>query len=126
MVDRTTAVAVGDGGATGTTGSANDIADYLQNVSDWYDDGTEAFGICLRSTTGSPTWTPNATCDQAADGAHWRGVPTSTASGSEAASAASTVSNATARFRFGLRIAPDEPPGELAAGITFVLVAPDL
>jgi hypothetical protein len=125
-VDRTKFVTVGDGNAAGTTGSANDVADYVQNVSDWYGDGTEAFGICLRTTTATPVWTTNATCDQSADAAHWRGVPTANAPASKAAIGTSQVANATAKFRFGLRIAPDEPPGELSAGITFVVVAPDV
>jgi len=123
-VDRSTFVGVGDGGMTGVTGSASDVDDYVQNVSDWYVDGTEAFGVCLRSTSATPTWTANATCDQTADGPHWRGVPTSTGPSSEVARTAGASGLQTASFRFGLRIAANEPPGELAAGISFVLIAP--
>jgi hypothetical protein len=42
------------------------------------------------------------------------------------ASGASGADNLDARFRFGHRVAPDQPPGEISAGITFVLVAPDV
>lgn len=124
-VDRTTFVTVGDGNLSGTTGSIGDVTDYQMNVSDWYGDGVDAFGMCLRSTTATPVWTPNATCDQTADGAHWKAVPTANAPSSKAASLAAPGA-ATANFRFGLRVAPNEPPGELAAGITFILVAPDV
>jgi hypothetical protein len=80
--------------------------------------------MCLRATSATPTWTVNATCDQTADGAHWRGVPQATTSASEVASG--TLGNYTASFRFGLRVDPAQPPGQVLAGITFVVVAPDV
>jgi photosystem II stability/assembly factor-like uncharacterized protein len=121
-VERSKVVVVGDGEMTGSSGSADPVADYALGSSDWYNDGTEAFGMCLRATSATPTWTPNATCDQSADGAHWRGIPIDTSLASQVASLASGT--ATAQFRFGLRVAPDQPAGELSAGIAFTLVAP--
>ncbi|MCW2928198.1 MAG: hypothetical protein JWM86_2166 [Thermoleophilia bacterium] len=123
-VDRTTAVVVGDGALSGTTGSSSDIDNYVQNTSDWVADGTEAFGMCLRATTATPTWTPNATCDQTADGPHWKGVPVLTDPTAEVARTALNDGVRSASFRFGLRLSPSEPPGELSAGILFLVIAP--
>ena len=124
--DRSRIVSGGDGGTVGTTNIAGTVPDYALNSSDFHDDGTEAFGACLRATTGTPTWTPNATCDQTADGAHWRPIPTVADATAEVASTSVGDGVRIANFRFGLRVAPNEPPGELTAGITFVLVAPDV
>jgi photosystem II stability/assembly factor-like uncharacterized protein len=122
-VDENTAVAVGDGNVGGYITTAGDIPDYLQGTSDW-DDGGGAFGICLRSTTATPTWTTNASCDQAADGAHWRALPHTTDIADEVARTLAGDGNRVANFRFGLRVPASTPPGQLAAGITFVVVAP--
>jgi photosystem II stability/assembly factor-like uncharacterized protein len=126
MFDRSSGVAVGDGNLSGTTGLTGGVANYVQNTSDWIGDGTEAFGVCLRATTATPTWTPNATCDQSADGGHWQAVPTVADSTAEVASTGLGDGNRVASFRFGLRVDPAEPPGELSAGITFYLIAPDV
>lgn len=122
-VDRSLFVAVGDGNLGGTTGTADPVADYQQGSSDW-DDGVEAFGACLRATSATPTWTVNATCDQSADGAHWRGIQAANDPGSQVATTATGSGTRTASFRFGLRVDPAQPPGELAAGLTFVVLAP--
>ncbi|MCW2921491.1 MAG: hypothetical protein JWL76_1365 [Thermoleophilia bacterium] len=126
MLDRGTGVGVGDGNLGGTTGLTGTVANYVQNTSDWIGDGTEAFGVCLRATTATPNWATNATCDQSADGAHWRGVPTIADNTTEVASTGIGDGNRVASFRFGLRIAPSEPPGELSAGITFLVISPDV
>ena len=126
MLDRSSGVGVGDGGLSGTTGLVNGVANYQLGVSDWIGDGTEAFGVCLSSTTATPTWTPGGACDQSVDAAHWRAVPTLADTTAEVASTGIGDGNRVANFRFGLRIAPTEPPGELSAGITFLVIAPDV
>jgi photosystem II stability/assembly factor-like uncharacterized protein len=124
-IDTSRAVLVGDGGLTSTIGPINEVDDYELGVTDWYDDGSEAFGMCLRATTATPTWTPNATCDQTADGAHWQPVPASPDPPSEVATTGPTDGIRTAQFRFGLRLAPNQPPGQLSAAIAFTVLAPD-
>lgn len=122
--DRTSFVTVGDGGTHGTTGSTGSVPDYVLNSTDFYDHGTEAFGACLRSTTGTPTWIPNVTCDQSVDGTHWRGIPTTLDVTSEVARTTSGDGIRNANLRFGIRVSATEPAGELSAGLTFLLVAP--
>ena len=126
VLDGTTAITVGTGSLSGSTGSSASVPNYSIGVSDWYADGTEAFGACLRATTATPTWTVNGTCDQTADGAHWKGIPTVNDSSAEVASTGPTDGIRTADFRFGLRVAPNEPPGQLSADILFTVVAPDV
>lgn len=126
VTDRATTLIVGDTNMIASTGIADAIADYQQGVSDWYADGTEAFGACLRATTANATWTPNGTCDQSADGAHWQGVSATTGTGSEVASTDAGDGIQTASLRFGLRVEPTQPPGEVSAGLTFLVIAPDV
>lgn len=124
-LDHGRVIAVGDGGLTATSSPINTVDDYEFGVSDWVGDGTEAFGVCLRATDATPTWTTNATCDQTADGAHWQGVPASPDPPSEVATTSLGDGVRTAQFRFGLRISPSQPPGTLSAGIAFTVLAPD-
>jgi photosystem II stability/assembly factor-like uncharacterized protein len=123
-VDSSHMVAVGDGNLGGTTSTTADVPDYQIGTTDW-DDGGGAFAMCLRATSATPAWTVNATCDQSADGAHWRAVPQA-ASTSEVASTLAGDGNRTADFRFGLRVPAATPPGAMSAGITFLVIAPDV
>lgn len=124
-VDRSRLVAVGDGNVSGYTGSSDLVADYAFGTTDW-STGADAFGVCLRATTATarPTWTVDSSCDQTTDGPHWKGIPAATGLGSEVARTALGDGNRTASFRFGLRVAEDQPPGELSAGVLFQVIAP--
>jgi hypothetical protein len=99
---------------------AGTMGQYQNTVSDWDTAGTGMFGACLRSTSGTPTWTANATCPTT-DGAYWNAVPPTATT---IATAATTVVNATANLRFGIRIDPTQTPGAYLAPLTFTVTAP--
>jgi photosystem II stability/assembly factor-like uncharacterized protein len=121
--DRDRFLAVGDGDVAGFTGSSDPVNDYAIGTSDW-DDGPEAFGACLRTTTAIATWTANATCDQSTDGSHWHAIPAATGPLSEVARTTFGAGVRTVGLRFGLRVAASRPPGTLSAPLTFLVVAP--
>lgn len=126
---------VGDGLVGGVTSAfvrrleqGGRIDDYVSGTNDW-DQGSSAFGACLRSTTGpvAPRWTPSPTC-ALVDGASWNAVPSSHAAGTSTITAATTMAGtgATASFRFGARTGPATPAGRYAAPLTFEVIAPVL
>jgi len=83
-VDANTAWAVGSGSAIvveTTSGGANAVADYAAGLQDWAQ-GTNMFGACLRSVSGTGvtgTWTTN-TCAQVDTAGYWNPIPATSAS----------------------------------------------
>ena len=102
-----------------------------QTVPDYSHPGTNfasaggAFGACLRtSANATATWpvAPGNACT--GDGAHWKGIPATTAiAGTEIATAAIGVLDAEATLRFGARTAATAR-GSFLAPMTFEVVAP--
>lgn len=86
--------------------------------------GAGMFAICLRSAPGATsTWPTTGSCPQA-DGTNWRAVPTSPASATARVGDLAAAGTATASFRFGLYVAPAQPPGTYRAPVSFEVVAP--
>lgn len=106
--------------------TATAFGDYADAGPNWSSGGS-MFGACLRQLSGTSTvatWTPDATCAASGTGV-WRGLPaTSDLAGAKVAGA-TAVTTATARLRFGLRVAPAQPPGRYSAGVAFEVVAPN-
>lgn len=108
------------------------IPDYAVGADDWTP-GDSAFGMCLASLTGTgasitAAWTPDARCTNMGDstnGTWWDDVPDNSGSpDAQVGSLSSTATDGSAHFRFGLRVAPNTPPGRYLAPITFQVVAP--
>lgn len=90
------------------------LDDYAIGVSDT-NDGTSAFGACLRTSSGTATdWTVNASCP-ATDGAWWNPIPTSSGdAGSMIAHTTTAAPNASIGMRFLVR-----PPATASDGTMF-------
>jgi uncharacterized delta-60 repeat protein len=103
------------------------IADYQSGVND-FDEGSSAFGACLRAVDGlgaTATWTTTGSC-MAVDGANWRAVPAANDStGVVARSTTAGVTGATASIRFGAR-GGSAAPGRYGAQVDVEVIAPSL
>lgn len=95
------------------------VAQYLDDTRDWLTPGTGHFGACLQSTTGSATWSTNASCTTGSD-PWWREVSTS----ASVVATESSASPVTATLRFGFRSLTTQPPGRYVAPVQFTVVAP--
>ena len=107
------------------------VADYANGTTDW-DQGANAFGVCLRSVANgaSADWTagPGSACP-ATDGAYWNAIPAA-APGAKVASIAAPDAEGGAtdpmvNLRFGFRTAVTQAPGDYVAPIVFETIAPD-
>ena len=112
--------------------SATGISDYDDlgggSDPDWGGPGTTSmFGVCMHSLAGSGTadWTTTGSCT-AADADPWYGIAQYASDpDAKVAHTASAGDTATANFRFGVRTATDQTPGDYAASILVQTIAPD-
>ena len=105
------------------------VNDYGNTVNDW-DQGSGAFGACLRSATGTgaaPIWTSTGTCSSTDNGTWFPIAATATSAGSTVATSTTpTVTNVTANIRFGFRATSNIAPGDYRAQLTFDVIAPNV
>ena len=100
---------------------AGSVSQYTDAATDWDTPATRLFGACLIGVTGATaTWPTTAACP-ATDGAIWNAISPTAA---QIAVANPLETAATAQLRFGLRTAPNQPPGTYIAPITFDVIAP--
>jgi hypothetical protein len=99
--------------------------DNIGGDSNWTE-GTQHFGACLRSVANGATsdWVVAASCP-ATNGSYWNDVPIAPEKIAHTIALEPDPVDATANLRFGLRTAPNQPPGRYTAPITFQVVAPN-
>jgi hypothetical protein len=126
------ALVAGSGNAGITLGMLDSlpVADYadasLPGDTDWAT-GENAFGACLRATTGAnvvPTWGMTGACGTD-DADPWMPiVATSATSGAEVARTNLAGTSGSATLRFGVRVAATQRPGAYFAPLDVSVVAP--
>ena len=105
---------------------ATAFGDYADAGPNWTA-GTSLFGACLRDSIGTnvtANWTVDPGCTASGTGV-WKGIPATSAAPEAKIAGATSATTARVRLRFGLKVAPAQPPGRYSAGITFEVVAPN-